>query len=168
MPLHQTPGVQNSWPPSHMHFLVLSNSTHCFTSSVELPSCELQPILCNSKSSLLPDTLPSFSPELSISVSLWFSPLEPIEHSYSRFAAIFSPSKNKLKNYKLTNLEQNCTSSFFTCKNSSPQEIFSCSDTTWWGWDLRVNQNPISPIKSFIVSRSCGRLWSSRPFAQTR
>ena len=44
---------------------------------------ELQQNLYNSKSSLLPDTSPSFSPELSLSKSLWFTPVEPFEHSCS-------------------------------------------------------------------------------------
>jgi len=107
-----------------MRFLVISNSTHCFTSSVELPS-----VSCNQTSAIASPPcyqMPYQASLLSLVLlaSPRFSPLEPIEHFCSRFAAIFSPSQNKFKkNYKQTN----CTSSswyLFACKNSSPQEIF--------------------------------------------
>lgn len=148
MLIHQTPEVQKLWPPSHIRFL--SNSTHCFTSSMELtfvtynqtsaiasPPCYQMPY----QASLL---------SLVLLASPWFSPIKPIDHSCSRFAAIFSPSQNKLKKLQAYKSSTNCTSSFFACKNSSPQEIFSCSDTTWWWRDFEQTQNPNSPINLFF------------------
>lgn len=75
MLLHQTPEVQKFlWPPGHMSSSSLSNSTHILYG---IAFCDLSVSynqnLCNSKSSLLHDTSPSFSPLSSVSISLVFS-----------------------------------------------------------------------------------------------
>ena len=96
-----------------MRFLVISNSTHCFTSSVELPS-----VSCNQTSAIASPPcyqMPYQASLLSLvlSASPRFSPLEPIEHFYSRFAAIFSPSQNKLKKLQAYKSSTKFTSSLF-------------------------------------------------------
>lgn len=75
MLLHQTPEVQKLWPPGHMlpRYKIMTSWSYAFPEQFYplflffsgTAFCELQSNLCNSKSSLLPDALPSFSTELS-------------------------------------------------------------------------------------------------------
>ena len=147
-----------------MHFLVLSNSTHCFTSSVELPSWSS--VSCNQTFVIASPPcyqMPYQASLLSLvfrhpSGSLLLNQLRtPAPGLLQSSHLLMSLPVWQYKDHKLSNLQHNCTSihcTLFTlfCRKPSP-----CSDTkNWW----QLSHFYAAKMDLYIISTwTCG-LWA--------